>query len=167
MMTRKRWSVALVLPAVLFAIALVRTQNPGLVSAANGFGPSSDTDCSISTMAAEYEFSIQSTTGPSIPAVLDKTLAEVQRVEPGAVVAERMSGALRSSQLPTIDGRTAIVLRLDGLAPRSASGPAPAEGESSDGVARPQVAVKCAVALFDAGTGEFLVSMIDMVAPTQ
>ena len=163
MIVKRRWFNGLASVAILAGAVLIGAQPIDGVNAGSVAGDAPD-DCSVATMAANYGIDIHAQTGKALPAGIDKALGQVQHLEPGAVVTEQALGRLSSTELPTIDGYSAVVLRLEGLAPRFLGGPQPPEGEASTGASRSELQVVCALAIFDAETGEFLVSMIDSVA---
>lgn len=78
--------------------------------------------------------------------------------EPHATIVEEFVGILRSDRLPVVNDRVALILRLEGVTHPPAAGSPPPDGVlSRDEQSR--VKVTCALSIFEAETGEFLVSM--------
>jgi hypothetical protein len=106
--------------------------------------------CTIEDVAAFYDISLETTSvalGDGVPA---SVAAQVQKRAIGASVVDQRVFALRSEAVPLVDGHRALVLRLDHVPDGVIEGPA--------GQDRIPGEVKCAIAIYDADTGAFLVS---------
>ena len=109
------------------------------------------TGCSIDAMLSEY--GITSTTIASDSAYLSSATAQVKLEYPDAVIGDHRIASLRSSDLPVVDGQVALLMRVDG-ATGAMSGPV--------GVQPQPMTVTCAMAVYDAGTGQFIATLKDM-----
>jgi hypothetical protein len=86
--------------------------------------------------------------GPNVAAAL----SNVQKDSPNAVVEEQITGSVSSAETPILDGHNVIALRLANTGDQIAAGP-PRKGPQE--IATPI----CAVAFYDANTGERLALM--------
>lgn len=75
----------------------------------------------------------------------------LQNAHPGASVVEQMVGRAHSAQLPIVENRNVVILRVEGEEDRPIGGPV----DTSHSVVMGRVS--CAVAVYDSDTGEFLV----------
>jgi hypothetical protein len=142
--------------------ALAAVATLGVVAALFAFdgartttGAMSASECSIASMAAEFGFTAEPTQQRAVSAA--KARDQVSELEPNATVSDELVGILRSERLPVVDGRVGLIFRLEGVIPPPAGSPRPdgARGQSSESGIR----ITCAISIFDAQTGEFLVSM--------
>lgn len=97
----------------------------------------------------EYQ-DVQSNTATEL-AVDGKPATDMANRFPGATVVEQAVLDLTSKSIPPVDGHRALVVRLDGMADQPVFGPVGNKPES--------LPVACGIAIYDADTGEFIVSM--------
>jgi hypothetical protein len=83
---------------------------------------------------------------------------QVKDLYPGGAAVEQTTGVLTSDQMPSVSGHRATVVRIDGAAALGPGGTPPPDGLAS---VPDRTLATCTVTIFDADTGEFLVSMQD------
>jgi hypothetical protein len=116
--------------------------------------------CSIGSMLSEYGITVVATVA-SDQADSASLLEATRGLYRDGVVGEQTSAILASSRIPIVDGRLSTVVRVDNATP-----PVPGGSPAPDGRAaapRPDDYFICTIAIFDAATGELLVSMGDAV----
>ncbi len=112
-------------------------------------------DCSIAGMADEYGLTL---TTPSVsdPVAEDQLVRSVARDYPGASIADQQVATIDSKGLPTVDGRQGVVVLLAGVTPVGIGAP--------QGFQPGPIRARCVVSVYEALSGEFLVSLEDLEA---
>jgi hypothetical protein len=124
-----------------------------LVVSRGVLGATPTADCSIDSMAREYGFTVEPQTAPA--STDESAIANAElTVFPGARVAEQSRAIVRSKQIPSIDGHSALILRLDGMPDSPIGGP--------HDEAKQDARTLCAVAIYDRDSGDFLVRLRDL-----
>ncbi len=110
-------------------------------------------ECSIPSLGTEYGVSI--TTTESVPAaVIDAAMGDVSERYPDAAVLGNATGRMASAQVPRMDGVRVVAVLFSSDVANRGGGPVGTEPQA--------YRVGCGAAVYDAGTGEFLVSLLHL-----
>ena len=109
--------------------------------------------CSIASLGTEYSVSI--TTSESVPtAVIDAAVGDVSERYPDAAVLGNATGTMASAQVPRVDGVRVVAVLFSSDAANRGGGPVGTEPQA--------YRVGCGAAVYDAATGELLVSFLHL-----
>jgi len=161
-----RFPLGVLLAAVLIAAVSVsvaistgsRSPGPSGATPTDGTGIGaalhSQDACSIVSMATEYGIDL----GQAGTATKDAEALALEHVHadaPAGTVAEQVVAAVKSANLPVVDGHIALIVRIEGGTGLAGGSPGPS------GVLSSPEPLRCALSIFDADSGEFLVNLKD------
>lgn len=144
---------------VTFGMATLAALGLGMHAVQGASGTSTfatNPPCTFDLLASEYGLELSPAASASSTVVAAARKDAVSGL-PNAVIGAERTSAVRTVSIPDLDGRVVLMLRLDNMPdspgvgpPESRSGPLP---------------TTCAAAIYDAKTGEFLVSFSDVRLP--
>ncbi len=111
--------------------------------------------CTVSEFAAAHGIGLSAPREVPSVAAADLTAGSAQ--EPGSSVAEYVVAHMESSQIPSLNGRDGVLMRLVNVPPEPIVGPV--------GQQPMMAAVQCAVSIYDADTGAFLLGYRSLASP--
>ncbi len=147
-MNRWRTILAVVAAAMVATATLFMHAAPGV-----GVAKAAE-NCTLAGFAAANGIALSAPTGKSLAVTGDLSAALAR--EPGSSVVEQTVVHMQSAQVPPLNGRNGVLMRLANVPPQPVIGPV--------GSAPEMAPVACAITIYDADSGEFLVSYMSLTS---